>query len=160
MPMTYSVTKRKAIYYIPIVILTILLGQLHLFAADCPDYDFFFKEINPAKKSWNDLYKIFKESPQYCDDGAYGEGYSDFVVQSLAKHWDRFDELVLLTKKDRSFEDFILKHIDATTDLGDLETLSKNARERCPASSVRFCAEINKKARAAIEDIRVYEKKE
>jgi hypothetical protein len=144
----------KTTYIITIVIFIILFGQTYIVAADCPDYELFFKEINPAKKSWRNLYKIYKETPQYCDDGAYGEGYSDFVVQSLAKYWDRFDELVSVTKKHPSFQGFILKHIDATTDLGDLETLSKNVLEHCPISNVPFCTEIDKKARSAIETIR------
>ncbi len=143
-----------------VVVLIILFGQTYLFAADCPDYEFFFKEINPAKKTWQNLYRLYKESPSYCDDGAYGEGYSDFVVQSLAKYWNRFDELLSFTKKDHSFQSFILKHIDATTDLDDLKKLSKNVREICPTSEIPFCKEIDKKARAAIEDIKVYEKKE
>jgi hypothetical protein len=150
----------KTIYVTPLILLAILFVQLPLHAADCPDYDFFFKEINPAKRLWKNLYTIYKEAPNYCDDGAYGEGYSDFVVQSLAKYWDRFDELLSFTKKDPSFQSFILKHIDATTDLDDLKTAAKNVHDKCPTSAVSFCKEIEKKARAAIEDIRVYEKKE
>jgi hypothetical protein len=150
----------KAIYITALILLAFLFVQPPLYAADCPDYKFFFKEINPAKRSWKNLYEIYKESPSYCDDGAYGAGYSDFVVQSLAKYWNRFDELLSFTRKDPSFQSFVLKHIDATTDLGDLETLSKNVRKNCPASEVPFCKEIDKKARAAIEDIKTYEKKE
>jgi hypothetical protein len=149
----------KFIFLTSLIISAMLFVQPHLCAADCPDYELFFKEVNPAKKSWKNLYKTYKESPSFCDDGAYGEGYSDFVVQSLAKYWNRFDELLSFTKKDPSFQSFILKHIDATTDLDDLKTLSKNVREKCPVSEVSFCKEIDKKARAAIEDIIIYEKK-
>ena len=150
----------KFIFMTSLIISATLFVQPHLYAEDCPDYELFFQEINPAKKSWKNLYKIYKESSSSCDDGAYGEGYSDFVVQSLAKYWNRFDELLSFTKKDPSFQSFILKHIDATTDLDDLKTLSKNVREKCPVTEIPFCKEINKKARAAIEDIKVYEKKE
>jgi len=150
----------KTTFITTLIICATLFIQPHLYAADCPDYELFFKEVNPAIKSWENIYKIYKESPSYCDDGAYGEGYSDFVVQSLAKYWIRFDELLSFTKKDPSFRSFILKHIDATTDLGDLEALSKNVREKCPAAEVSFCKEIDRKARGAIEDIKVYEKKE
>lgn len=150
----------KTIYTITIAICTILLGQPYSFAAECPEYEAFFKEINPANNSWNNLYKIYKQSASGCDDGAYAEGYSDFVVQSLAKYWNRFDQLLHLIEKDPSFQTFVLKHIDATTDLGDLETITKNVRDKCPASAKTFCTEIDKQARAAIADIRPYEKKE
>lgn len=129
------------------------------FAANCPEYESFFREVNPAKKSWNDLYKIYKQADSGCDDGVYAEVYSDFVVQSLAKYWDRFDELVTLINKDSLFRDFVLKHIDATTDMGDLEALSRNALQHCPSSAESFCREMDKEARAAIEEIRVYVKK-
>ncbi len=154
----------KAIYAISITTSIVLFGpsfSLTANATDCPDYNIFFKEINPEKqKSWNNLYRIYKQTPSSCDDGAYAEGYSDYVVQFLAKHWDRFDELISLIKKDPSFQVFVLKHIDATADEHDLEALSRNAIQKCPALEVSFCKEIDKASRAAIEDIEVYEKKE
>ncbi len=133
------------------IVLTVLLGKPHLTAADCPDYALFFNEINPAKKSWTDFYKYYKTYSEYCDDGVYGEVYSDFVVQSLAKYWNRFDELMSLIKKDTNFQEFILKHIDATTDSGDLKLLLKNARKRCPSTSSLFCKELEKAALSALE---------
>lgn len=154
----------NAICVITITTFIILFGpsfSLTAKAADCPGYNVFFKEINPEKqKSWNNLYRIYNQTPSGCDDGAYAEGYSDYVVQFLAKHWNRFDDLITIIKKDPSFQVFVLKHIDATTDERDLEAASKNALQKCPASEVSFCKEIDKKARAAIEDIKVYEKKE
>ena len=154
----------KAICAITIATSMILFGSafsLTSNAADCPDYNVFFKEINPEKqKSWNNLYRIYKQTPSGCDDGAYAEGFSDFVVQFMAKHWDRFDELISLIKKDPSFQVFGLKHIDATADERALEASSKNAIHKCPASERSLCKEIDKKARAAIEDIKVYEKKD
>jgi len=55
--------------------------------AGCPDVAQFLKEIDLETKTWKDLYGLFKNSP--CEDGIYGEGYSDYVAQSLAKHWNR-----------------------------------------------------------------------
>jgi hypothetical protein len=145
----------KMKYYL----LTILffLSQPGFVYANCPDFGMFFKEVDPAKKTWQDLYRLYSDY-QWCDDGAYAEGYSDFIVQSLAKYWNRFDELVSLNKKDPSFKKFILKHIDATTDPEDLDLLLKNVRQRCPATSVPFCKELEKAALSALESMEPYEK--
>jgi hypothetical protein len=124
--------------------------------AECPDFENFFIGINPAQKTWKDFYQLYSKCQRY-DDGAYGEGFSDFVVQSLAKYWSRFDELFFLIKKDPSFKKFVLKHIDASTDLGDLNLVLKNVREHCPESGVSFCKEIGKEAISAIEEIKTIE---
>ena len=142
----------KTIYAIIFGIFLILLGKTYSFAADCPDYELFSEEINPTKNAWGHLYEIYKRSAPGCDDGAYAEGFSDFVVQSLAKHWNRFDELVSLIQKDPSFQIFVLKHIDATTDLNDLNTISKNVHERCPKTAIQLCKEIDEKANAAFSE--------
>ena len=120
------------------------------FASDCPDGSKFLQATDPARNTWKDLYLLFK-TYQGCDDGLYAEGYSDFVAQSLAKHWDRFDELVSLVAKDSGFQDFVLRHIDATADRGDISSLLNNARTRCPPGSTLFCKEIEKAALLAID---------
>ena len=128
----------------------ILLGQPILSAAECPDFSIFFKEIDPATKTWKILYRFYKNYPG-CDDGAYGEGYADFVVLSLAKHWGRLNELVSLVKHDPSFQDFVLKHIDETADSDDLRLLLKNVRQQCPSTGSQLCTEIERAALSALE---------
>ncbi|MEW6714872.1 MAG: hypothetical protein AB1306_07260 [Nitrospirota bacterium] len=135
-----------------LVIFFVLIGQPSLALAECPDFGIFLKEIDPAQKTWKNLYRLFK-TYQVCDDGAYGEGYSDFVAQSLSKYWDRFDELTSLTKHDPSFQNFVLKHIDATDDPDDLKLLLNNVRKRCPSTDVSFCKEIEQAALSALESI-------
>lgn len=110
----------------------------------------FVKEIDPATKTWKDLYKLFKTYTG-CDDGIYGEGYSDYVAQSLGKYWNRLGELTALIKKDSLFEDFILKHIDATDDPADLKAILNNARTNCPRSNSNLCKKIEKAALSALE---------
>ena len=130
----------------------ILLTQPSV-AAECPDFNQFFKEINPANKTWNDLYRLFTTYAAGCDDGAYAEGYSDFVAQSLAKHWSRLDELASLTKRDPNFKDFLLRHIDATGDEKDIKMLLNNARKHCPSTQSTLCKEIEKAALSVLKGL-------
>ncbi len=133
----------------------ILLVQPCL-AAECPDFNQFFKEINPANNTWNDLYRLFTKYASGCDDGAYAEGYSEFVAQSLAKYWSRFDELASLTKRNPNFKYFVIRHIDATDDEKDIKMLLINAREHCPSAQSTLCKEIEKAALSALKELEQY----
>lgn len=123
------------------------------FAHNCPDLEIFIKETAPELKTWKDIYKLFKSYPG-CDDGAYAESYSEFVVHTLARYWDRFGELIELTTTDSNFHDFILNHIDATADIDDINTVIKNTLKRCPSGSEKFCKEIEKAALSTIEEFK------
>ena len=76
----------------------------------------------------------------------------------MSKYWDRFDELVSLTKHDPSFQNFVLNHIDATANPDDLSLLLKNVRKRRPSTSAPFCKEIEKAALSALESFGSYKK--
>jgi hypothetical protein len=110
-------------------------------ANECPDYAKFFASIDPEHNSWKEFHNLFIKYKE-CDDGVYGEGYTDFITRSLARHWDRFNELVKLTASDKVFEDFVLRHIDATADQNDIKLLLANAQQKCPASASSLCSKI------------------
>ena len=103
-------------------------------------------------KNWNDLSQLFKKY-RGCDDGALAEGYSDFVVRTLARRWDTLQELKKLVAEDKTFEDFVLKHIDASADPADTVTALRNAKERCPAASAQLCSAIEKAVRKTLQDL-------
>lgn len=92
-------------------------------------------------RTWSDLHAAFKQFAA-CDDGATGEGWSDFVVRTLARKWSTLGELERLTKNDKAFRAFVIRHIDDTTDPDDRRRLLTNARDRCPASSRTLCADL------------------
>lgn len=121
-------------------------------AQNCPDLEIFIKKTSPALKTWKDIYNQYKSYPG-CDDGAYAEAYSEFIVHTLAMQWDRLAELIALTSTDFNFHGFILKHIDATTDKDDINTILNNSRKRCPSGNEQFCKEIETAAFTAIEEI-------
>jgi len=114
-------------------------------AQDCPDLKIFIKKTAPELKTWKDIYNLYKSYPG-CDDGAYAEAYSEFVVHTLATQWDRLGELIALTSTDTNFHSFILKHIDATTDKDEINIILNNSRSRCPSGNDQFCKEIGKAA--------------
>jgi hypothetical protein len=123
------------------------------FAQECPDLEIFITKTAPELKTWQDIYRIVKSYPG-CDDGAYAEAYSEFVVHSLARHWERLGELIILTSADSNFHDFILKHIDATTDPDDIASILINAQKRCQTDNEQFCKEIQWAALEANEDFK------
>jgi hypothetical protein len=84
-----------------------------------------------AIKDWPAaLLKSFKTFG-ICDDGVIAEEYSDAIVQSLAKRWERFPELASLMEKNPDFHSFVLSHIDPTTEPDDLNALVSNAENKC-----------------------------
>ncbi len=137
---------------IHLILVSILLTGGHSSAqwAGCPDVAQFVKEIDPATKTWKDLYRFFKTYPG-CDDGVYGEGYSDFVSQSLSKYWNRLNELSSLIKKDPSFEDFVLNHINATADPQDIKAMLNNARTKCSVNHKAICTKIENAALSVLQ---------
>jgi hypothetical protein len=102
-------------------------------------------------KSWSGLRKWF-ESYVDCDDGSLAEGVSDYVVVSLAQHWPDLPKLERQIEKNSRFEAFVLRHIDATTDLDDLAAIGRNATERCPSRSTTLCASLANAAREALKE--------
>jgi len=110
-------------------------------------------EATSTLKSWSDL-RIWYKNYHDCDDGYVAEGISDFVVASLAKKWQSLSFLEAEITKNRAFKDFVLKHIDATTDDNDLRTITRNAKKECPENLRSLCAEIERKAQTALKDLR------
>lgn len=96
------------------------------------------------------MYSIYKLCP---DDGWYGEGMSQTVVVTLAKHWDDLPALDKLFARDSSFRRLVLRHIDATTDEKDLRRVLSNTQTKCPAGHVKLCRDIEAAAKAAIADL-------
>jgi hypothetical protein len=103
-------------------------------------------------KSWNDLYQLYKRY-HGCDTGALAEGYSDFVVRTLAHQWDSLEELKKLVAADKAFEDFVLKHIDASADPDHTVMVLTNVKERCPVDSAQLCSAIEKALRKTLQDL-------
>src|SRR5438445_2135806 len=62
---------------------------------------------------WDQVYRSYRMFSQ-CDDGAIAEGYSDAMSKLLTNGWNHFDRLLTLTKNDKPFQQFVMKHINET----------------------------------------------
>ena len=102
-------------------------------------------------KTWQAVYESFKQYAG-CDDGDIAEGYSDGVVKLLAYHWNDFASMQKFTSADPEFYDFVIKHIDATTDWDDLKALILHASHECPKNARTLCLDIKRKASLAYQE--------
>ena len=108
----------------------------------------------PNVKSWASLYKSFRQYGPRCDDGFIAEGYTEAVVMLLAKRWSLLHELAAVAKRDPSFGQFVLRHIDASAATDDLFRIKEQAGTQCFLKHKAFCASIQGAAVKAIEDRR------
>ncbi|HEV8583810.1 MAG TPA: hypothetical protein VGT02_02465 [Methylomirabilota bacterium] len=106
----------------------------------------------PRLTTWSAIYAHVKTYTPRCDDGWMAEGYSDTVVKMLAKRWARVEDLARLARRDRAFRAFVLRHVDATTDLGDLRRVAANAGRRCPPGLEELCGAVAKAAKDALKE--------
>jgi len=113
-------------------------------------------EVQSEKlRSWRALYRSYQQYQQ-CDDGAISEGYSESVARILVDHWSSLPRLADLAKKDPGFQQFVLKHVDATDDIDDLNRVKKNAETQCPPGLKAICAELAKQAEGALRAVGNY----
>jgi hypothetical protein len=88
--------------------------------------------------NWDGVYRAYTKFSQ-CDDGAIAEGYSDAVGKLLADDWANFKRFLTLSKTDRGFSRFVVRHIDATLPKEILERISTNVQSACPAGEENVC---------------------
>jgi hypothetical protein len=89
-------------------------------------------------KDWDHLHHWYQKFQQ-CDDGALAEGYSDAVAKLLADDWNHFTRLLSLTRSDKQFQQFVLKHIDETISAADARKIASNANSKCPTGGEVLC---------------------
>jgi hypothetical protein len=94
-------------------------------------------------KDWDQVYRSCKRFCQ-CDDGATAEGYSDVITRLLSDDWKSVKRLVTLSNRNKSFKNFVLKHIDESVSEDVLTRIATNARQSCPADGERLCVSIVK----------------
>jgi hypothetical protein len=103
-------------------------------------------------RTWKDLHISYLKYSA-CDDGAIAEGWSDFVVSTLSHRWSTLGDLEALIKHDKNYEQFILRHIDATTDEKDLSNIVTHASKDCPGGFEELCSKIGKAAMDAFKEL-------
>jgi hypothetical protein len=98
-------------------------------------------EGSTSLRNWAEVYKAFKQFGQ-CDQAAIAEGYSDSIARLLSRQWDTVDLLNRLTLHDRSFEQFVLRHVDELMTPDQAAAIRKNAESQCPSDAKRLCKSI------------------
>jgi hypothetical protein len=101
--------------------------------------------------SWDALYKSYK-SYRLCDDGAIGEGYSESVARILSDHWNTLPRLSQLAGNDADFRPFVIRHLDATLNMDDVQKIKKSARAQCPRGLRTLCGDLARQADSALKE--------
>jgi hypothetical protein len=107
----------------------------------------------PSLTSWSRIYASFKTNVPGCDDGIFGEGYTEAVAKMLSEKWQLLAELKALTDKDPRFRLFVLKHVDASADPDDLKRIYKNATQSCKKEYSELCSALASAAQKAIQEL-------
>ena len=106
-------------------------------------------------KDCDSLYRLFKQFGD-CDDGAIGEGFSEDVAQLFSKQWAHLDTLSRLTASDKAFEQFVLRHVDATLSDDELKAIANNSKLHCPSAQKRFCRLVQARVQSSLNELRNY----
>lgn len=102
-------------------------------------------------RTWATFYRSYKSYGQ-CDDGGIGEGYSESVARILVDQWNSLPELAHLAGADEAFRSFVIKHVDATLNVDDIEKIKKNAETQCPVALRNLCSQLAQQANAALKE--------
>ena len=95
-------------------------------------------------KSWASVHDAYIRFA-HCDDGSIGQGFSESISVLLSTRWDRLGDLRRVTKKDRDFESFVIRHIDLTVPVERLKVIAKKAQQQC-GKGEPLCERIAKRA--------------
>ena len=93
-------------------------------------------ELVTNAQNWDQMLMFFNKYSS-CDDGYIAEGVSDKIVKLLGEQG--FDKILDITKKNPQIIDFIVRHIDETTDYDELRKVYNQAKDHCPKTMVKTC---------------------
>lgn len=100
-------------------------------------------------KSWADVGQYFG-----CAHKEISEGSSESVARLLVDHWDTLPELTAQIKKAPKLEAFVIDNLNTTLDDGDLDTIEKNAKDKCTwKEQKQLCGKLGKAAHGALDEL-------
>jgi len=103
-------------------------------------------------RTWDALYHSYRRFAPRCDDGSIAEGYSESVARILVDHWNTLPRLAELAEANHTFKKFVLRHVDATMDSGDLYKIRERALHDCPSDQKNICGQLKRAAEHAINE--------
>lgn len=92
--------------------------------------------------------------PPCADEGVYAQTHSERVPRLLLERWNELPELDALAGEAPEFRAFVLRHINARSGLGELQTLMSYTTIRCPRRQAGLCRQIREAAGLALEKLR------
>jgi hypothetical protein len=76
------------------------------------------------------------------------------VAQLFSKQWIHLDTFSRLATADKAFEQFVLRHIDATLSEDELKGMIENSTSHCPTKEKRLCSLVKSKAMDGLDELR------
>lgn len=113
------------------------------------------EDVAATPATWRELYGTFVLF-RACDDGAIAEGFSEAVTVILAEKWALLPELSALASIDPAFEEFVLRHADASAAEENLEAIVNSSRDACPAQHTALCQRVEAHARMAVQEANLH----
>jgi hypothetical protein len=101
--------------------------------------------------NWHQLRKWSAKYGKYAF-ADINEIESEFVVHTLAAHWETLPALAHETSRHQWFLKYVLGHIDATTNYDDLRAIISHSTERCPKKYQTLCAMLHNAASQALAE--------
>lgn len=108
--------------------------------------------FDSSKEMFNEIHQ-FKLKFGHCMDGGIATGVSSIIVESLDKNWSQIDRLSTLTKKDSSFQKFILSNIqpNVTAQEAEVKSIIGKAKKSCPKEMKTFCRKLVKSGELSLK---------
>lgn len=155
MDFLFSFAENESAMQIFIPFFTFLFLSAGVYAAGCSTVE----EMDTADtvassvKDWSDINSFFHKFKE-CDDGYIAEGLSDTIPRMLAENWNTAAQLKAMTDKDKSFDAWILNHVNTTSASKDLELIIKNSNEKCADNAQAFCQKMASAANQALQALK------
>ena len=139
-----------------LTVLILALSAMSTFASGQPctkDDELRFSNELKNLKTWQALHVSSQKFSPRCDDGFIAEGYTEAVAVLLSSNWTSVRKLAVIIKRDPKFQAFVLRHIDASADPGNLKRIQTNASTRCPRKHENLCTAIHSTTTEAIKEL-------
>lgn len=109
-------------------------------------------KFDSSKEMFKEIHQ-FKLKFGHCMDGSIAASVSSIIVESLDKKWSEIDGLSALSKKDSSFQKFILSNIqpNVTEQEAEVKSIIDKAKKSCPKEMKSFCRKLVKSCELSLK---------
>lgn len=105
----------------------------------------------PREGVWPSLFHAL-EDYRHCDEEPIAAAFSSASCAFLSTRWSELGEVGRAARKHSWLRAFLVTHLDATCDEGQLRAIVALSAKKCPRYAKGLCAALATKARAALEE--------